>query len=131
MLNMHMHPAHYNASGNSNDVVLEINAFAKMSRLKLLQLCHVQLNGCYEEFPKGLRWLCWFKSHLQFLPNDFPMKSLVGLEMCYSSLRQVWEKSEVCYLIEVVSIFSPIFIFYFPEHRVYICNLILSFFLHS
>ncbi|KAL6289942.1 hypothetical protein ACE6H2_007452 [Prunus campanulata] len=75
----------------SNMVVFETNAFRRMVKLKLLQLSFVQLNGCYEEFPKGLRWLYWLKFPLDSMPSDFLLESLVVLEMPYSSLRQIWK----------------------------------------
>ncbi|CAL2241118.1 unnamed protein product [Prunus armeniaca] len=75
----------------SNMVVFETNAFRRMVKLKLLQLSFVQLNGCYEEFPKGLRWLYWLKFPLDSIPSDFLLESLVVLEMPYGSLRQIWK----------------------------------------
>ncbi|KAK9944479.1 hypothetical protein M0R45_010045 [Rubus argutus] len=89
VLNMQMHPA-YTPSRNSCKVVLETNAFTGMHKLRLLQLSHVQLSGCYKEFPTGLRWMRWLKFPLPSLPSYFPLESLVVLEMCHSSLRQVW-----------------------------------------
>ncbi|PRQ25290.1 putative leucine-rich repeat domain, L domain-containing protein [Rosa chinensis] len=87
---MQMYP-----SRNSSKVVLETNAFTRMHKLRLLQLSHVQLSGRYEEFPAGLRWLCWIKFPLASLPTDFPLESLVALEMCYSSLRRLWRGTKV------------------------------------
>ncbi|KAK9944487.1 hypothetical protein M0R45_010051 [Rubus argutus] len=89
VLNIQMHPV-YTRSRNSSKVVLETNAFTSMHKLRLLQLSHVQLTGCYKEFPTGLRWMCWLKFPLPSIPSDFPLESLVVLEMCHSSLRQVW-----------------------------------------
>ncbi|XP_021822540.1 disease resistance protein RPP5-like [Prunus avium] len=60
-----------------------------MRELKLLHLSHVQLNGSYAEFCTGLRWLCWTKFPLDSIPTEFSLRSLVVLEMRYSSLRQV------------------------------------------
>ncbi|KAK9911050.1 hypothetical protein M0R45_034974 [Rubus argutus] len=75
---------------NINEIVLETNAFARMHKLRLLRLSHLQLTGCYEEFPRGLRWLCWIAFPLDSIPIDFPLENLVVLEMQYSSLRQIW-----------------------------------------
>ena len=80
---------------NSNEIVLEINALARMYELRLLQLCYVQLSGSYEEFPKRLRWLCWRGFPLESIPSDFPVESLVALDMRYSSLKQVWRGTKV------------------------------------
>ncbi|KAL6289853.1 hypothetical protein ACE6H2_007363 [Prunus campanulata] len=87
VFDLHMLPT--NILINSNEIVLETNAFAKMRELKLLHLSHVQLNGSYAEFCTGLRWLSWTKFPLDSIPTEFSLRSLVVLEMRYSSLRQV------------------------------------------
>ncbi|XP_008232441.2 PREDICTED: TMV resistance protein N-like [Prunus mume] len=89
VLDMHMLPR--NSGINSMEIVLETNAFARMHELKLLHLSHVQLNGSYAEFCTGLRLLCWNKFPLDSIPTDFPLGSLVVLEMQYSGLRQVFK----------------------------------------
>ncbi|CAL9006552.1 unnamed protein product, partial [Prunus brigantina] len=89
VLDMHMLPR--NSGINSMEIVLETNAFARMHELKLLHLSHVQLNGSYAEFCTRLRWLCWNKFPLDSIPTDFPLGSLVVLEMQYSGLRQVFK----------------------------------------
>ncbi|XP_034203698.1 disease resistance protein RUN1-like [Prunus dulcis] len=86
VLNMHMCPAI-----NSNEKVLETNAFSRMRELKLLHLSHVQLDGSYAEFCTELRWLCWTKFPLDSIPVDFPLESVIILEMQYSGLRQVFK----------------------------------------
>ncbi|VVA26651.1 PREDICTED: TMV resistance [Prunus dulcis] len=91
VLNMGMHPAYCTPSRNSNEVTLETDAFASMHKLRLLQLSHVRLIGRYKEFPTKLRWLYWNEFPFDYLPNDLTLESLVVLEMCYSSLRQVWK----------------------------------------
>ncbi|KAL6289850.1 hypothetical protein ACE6H2_007360 [Prunus campanulata] len=89
VLDMHMRPR--NSHINSTEIVLETNAFARMHELKLLHLSHVQLDGSYAEFCTGLRWLCWNKFPLDSIPTDFPLGSLIVLEMQYSGLRQVFK----------------------------------------
>ncbi|XP_070680737.1 disease resistance protein RPV1-like isoform X1 [Malus domestica] len=89
VLNMHMHLAHNPI--NTNETVLETNAFEKMRKLQLLHLSHVRLDGCYADFPTGLRWLCWLQFPLDSTPIGFPLGCLIVLEMQYSSLRQVWK----------------------------------------
>lgn len=104
-----MHPA-YTLSRNSNEVVLETSAFMRMHKLRLLQLIHVQLNGSFQEFPTEIRWLCWHGFPFNSLPNDFPSESLVVLEVCYSSLKQVWEGEKVCHPREYISLLSLVLI---------------------
>ena len=91
------------ANKNSNEVVLEVDAFAGMSNLQLLQISDVQLRGNCKNFPKGLRWLYWSQCPLQSTPNDFPFDKLVALQMPYSSLRNVFNGVKVCFLIHLFS----------------------------
>lgn len=93
---MQKHPE-YSSTRNSNQVVFETGAFSMMHKLRLLQLTYIELNGSYEEFPTSLRWLCWHKFLKGSIPSDFSLKNLVVLEMCYSSMRQVWTGTKVCY----------------------------------
>ncbi|KAM1027777.1 hypothetical protein FF1_040473 [Malus domestica] len=100
-LNMHLvdHP-----SRKSNMVVLETKAFKRMVKLRLLQLSYVQLNGCYEEFPNGLRWLYWLKFPLDSIPSDLLLESLVVLEMHYSSLRQIWKGTKYLPALKILDL---------------------------
>ncbi|CAL2279992.1 unnamed protein product [Prunus armeniaca] len=104
-LNMHTHPEVDIPSRSSKEPVgLETNAFARMHKLKLLQLGPVQLNGCYEEFPKGLRWLCWLEFPLDSLPSNFPLERLVVLEICSGSLRQVWKGTKYLPSLKILNL---------------------------
>ncbi|THG21559.1 hypothetical protein TEA_018148 [Camellia sinensis var. sinensis] len=76
---------------NSYKIALEVDAFARMHKLKLLQLKNLQVNGSFENFPKGLRWLCWHGFSFNSICDDFPLDNLVVLEMPYSNLQKVWE----------------------------------------
>ncbi|XP_050160138.1 disease resistance protein RUN1-like isoform X20 [Malus sylvestris] len=87
VLDMRNHSA--NSPINTNEIVLETNAFARMCNLQLLHLSNVRLDGCYADFPTGLRWLCWLEFPLDSVPIDFPLENVIVLEMQYSSLRQV------------------------------------------
>ncbi|KAI8023825.1 Disease resistance-like protein DSC1, partial [Camellia lanceoleosa] len=72
----------------SDEAVLETDAFSPMLKLRILQLYNVPLSGGYDEFPKKLRWLCWHGFPLTFIPNDFPLENMVVLDLPHSSLRQ-------------------------------------------
>lgn len=79
----------------SKDVDMETQAFAKMNRLKLLQLDYVRLKGGFKDFPKRLRWLRWHGFCMQSFPVDFEINELVVLDMRNSKLKQVWKDTEV------------------------------------
>ncbi|TYI91339.1 hypothetical protein E1A91_D03G185200v1, partial [Gossypium mustelinum] len=78
----------------SNDVDMETQAFAKMKRLKQLQLDYVRLKGDFKDFPKRLRWLRWRGFCMQSFPVDFDINELVVLDMRNSKLKQVWKDTE-------------------------------------
>ncbi|KAL7205527.1 hypothetical protein ACSBR2_018460 [Camellia fascicularis] len=64
-------------------------------------LYSVQLIGGYENFPKKLRWLHWHGFPLKFIPNDFPLESLVVLDMRNSSLAQLWKGTKMLRLLKI------------------------------
>jgi hypothetical protein len=77
------------------DVHFKTEAFAKMKNLRLLQINGVNLSGSYKHLSDGLRWLCWHKCPLKFLPTNFHLESLVILDMQNSNLKQVWKEIKV------------------------------------
>ncbi|XP_050142697.1 disease resistance protein RUN1-like isoform X1 [Malus sylvestris] len=102
VLDMRMHPA--NSPINTNETALETNAFERMRKLQLLHLSHVRLDGCYADFPTGLRWLCWLEFPLDSIPIDFPLKYLVVLEMQHSSLRQVYKGTKFLPSLKILDV---------------------------
>ncbi|CAL9006543.1 unnamed protein product, partial [Prunus brigantina] len=102
VLDMHMLPTQ--SLINSNEEVIETNAFARMPELKLLHLSHVQLDGCYAEFCTGIRWMCWLKFSLDYIPFDFPLGSLIVLEMQCSGLRQICEGTKRLPLLKILDL---------------------------
>ncbi|XP_058216413.1 disease resistance protein RPV1-like [Rhododendron vialii] len=104
--------SHLEDQKNSNLVALEADAFARMNKLKLLQLNCVQISGPYKKFPKGLRWLCWREFPLKSIPSDFPLESLVALDMQYSRLKNVWEGTKFLWFLKILNLshsYSPTF----------------------
>ncbi|CAL5401874.1 unnamed protein product [Camellia sinensis] len=92
------------AIGNSNQLTLEVDAFARMHKLKLLQLNYVQISGSLKIFPKGLRWLCWHGFPFKFIPCDFPLESLIVLDMSYSSLQKIWEGDKLLKSLKILDL---------------------------
>ncbi|KAL7205661.1 hypothetical protein ACSBR2_018563 [Camellia fascicularis] len=89
---------------NLNELDLKTDAFARMHKLRLLQLNYVQLSGNYGEFLKGLRWLCWCGFPSKFHPIDFPLESLVALDLCYNSLERVWNGTKFLGLLKTLNL---------------------------
>ncbi|KAL7257871.1 hypothetical protein ACSBR1_004062 [Camellia fascicularis] len=91
------------ALGNSNQIPLEVDAFVRMHKLKLLQLKYIQISGSFENFPKGLRWLCWHGFPFKSIPHDFPLENLIVLDMSYSRLQITWKGAK---LLESLKVFD-------------------------
>lgn len=82
---------------STDQLDLKTDAFARMQKLRLLQLNHVQLTGGYEEFPKQLKWLCWHGFSQSRIPYNFPLENVVAIDMRHSKLSHVWKRAKVCY----------------------------------
>ncbi|XP_058188497.1 TMV resistance protein N-like isoform X3 [Rhododendron vialii] len=88
----------------ANEAGLKTDAIARMHELRLLLLHYVKLTGCYKEFPKKLKLVYWRGFPLKSIPNDFPLESLVALEMRNSSLKQVWSGTKVLKLLRFLNL---------------------------
>ncbi|XP_016650361.1 PREDICTED: TMV resistance protein N-like isoform X1 [Prunus mume] len=65
-------------------------AFSKMFNLRLLKLHNVHLPKRLRCLPNSLRFLKWKGFPLNSLPLDFEPSNLVELNMCHSSIEQLW-----------------------------------------
>ncbi|CAL5380077.1 unnamed protein product [Camellia sinensis] len=88
----------------SNEADLKTDAFAKMHEIRILQFHYVKLTGCYKELPKKLKWVYWCGFPLKYIPDDFALESLVALELCNSSLKQVWRGTKVLRLLRFLNL---------------------------
>nr|DAD46088.1 TPA_asm: hypothetical protein HUJ06_004318 [Nelumbo nucifera] len=79
----------------SNDLYLSTEAFAKMPKLRLLQLNNVHLRGSYGNFSRELRWLCWHGFPLECIPTDFHIENLLALDLQHSNITQVWKENKL------------------------------------
>uniref|UniRef100_A0A7N1A4M4 TIR domain-containing protein n=1 Tax=Kalanchoe fedtschenkoi TaxID=63787 RepID=A0A7N1A4M4_KALFE len=69
---------------------IKTEAFTKMSNLDLLLLDNVQLDGGFEDFPKGIKWLLWLGCPLKEVPMNFDFDELVVFDMQKSCLVHAW-----------------------------------------
>ena len=82
-------------------------SFAMMKNLSLLKIysdyefasmrehSKVKLSKDFEFSSYELRYLYWQGYPLESLPSSFYAEDLVELDMCYSSLKQLWESDMV------------------------------------
>ncbi|CAL5340864.1 unnamed protein product [Camellia sinensis] len=92
------------ALGNSNQIPLEVDAFSRMHKLKLLQLKYIQINGSFENFPEGLRWLCWHGFPFKSIPHDFRLEELIVLDMRNSTLQITWKGAKLLESLKVLDL---------------------------
>jgi len=76
-------------------------AFEKMTKLRLLQLAGVQLDGSFEYLSRNLRWLSWNGFPLSCIPTNFYQGNLVSIELENSNINVVWKETQVLILILV------------------------------
>ncbi|XP_028091613.1 disease resistance protein RPS4B-like [Camellia sinensis] len=100
---------------NSDKIALEVDAFARMHKLKLLQLKNLQVNGRFENFSKGLRWLCWHGFSFNSICDDFPLDNLVVLDMQYSNLQKVWEGTKFLESLKILDLSHSHCLFETPD----------------
>ncbi|XP_058756853.1 disease resistance protein RPV1-like [Vicia villosa] len=70
------------------------NAFKKMTRLRLLQLAGVQLDGDFEYLSRNLRWLSWNGFPLTCIPSRFYQGNLVSIELENSNIKYLWKETQ-------------------------------------
>ncbi|KAI9104373.1 hypothetical protein K1719_022945 [Acacia pycnantha] len=88
----------------NNSVTLSTKAFQKINRLCLLNFSHVQLNGDYAYLSKELRWFCWHGFLLENLPTNFNLEKIVVIDLKWSNLTKVWEKSRVLESLKILNL---------------------------
>ncbi|XP_040367525.1 disease resistance protein RUN1 isoform X2 [Rosa chinensis] len=79
-------------------------AFAKMKRLRFLELSFVELTGGYKYLPNKLRWLHWTGFPLEFIPKEFSLGEAVAIYLGGSNLRYVWEDSGVLAKLKILDL---------------------------
>ncbi|KAK4370986.1 hypothetical protein RND71_010461 [Anisodus tanguticus] len=91
-------------SETSNGVQFEIDAFSRMQKLRILQLTETKFTGSYKWFPKSLQLLRWRGFFLKSIPKDFPLESLVALDMRRSRLQLAWEGTRMLKLLKILNL---------------------------
>lgn len=61
----------------------------------MLKLDNVQLTGDYGYLSTNLRWLYWNGFPLESMPINFNLEKVAAIDIKWSNLTRVWEKSQV------------------------------------
>ena len=90
----------------NNTLSISAEAFKEMKRLYLLQLNHVQLTGDYKYVSTELRWLCWHGFTLENMPMNLCLQKIVAIDLKWSNLTKVWDKSQVSTTNHLVKLYN-------------------------
>ncbi|KAM7469122.1 hypothetical protein LguiA_007305 [Lonicera macranthoides] len=79
--------------GHKPEYTIEMGtkAFRKMTKLRLLEIHDACIPKGPDYLPDELRWIDWDKYPSNYLPAMFEADVLVGLRLCCSRLKQLWE----------------------------------------
>ncbi|KEH29032.1 disease resistance protein (TIR-NBS-LRR class) [Medicago truncatula] len=83
---------------------LETKAFKKMNKLRLLRLAGVKLKGDFKYLSRDLKWLYWHGFQESYAPAEFQQESLVVVELKYSKLKQIWNKSQILQNLKILNL---------------------------
>ncbi|AEE30789.1 transmembrane receptors / ATP binding protein [Arabidopsis thaliana] len=73
----------------SSEITIPVESFAPMTKLRLLQINNVELEGNLKLLPSELKWIQWKGCPLENLPPDFLARQLSVLDLSESGIRQV------------------------------------------
>ncbi|KAK9205176.1 hypothetical protein WN943_015443 [Citrus x changshan-huyou] len=66
-------------------------AFSKMTNLRLLKICNLQLRQGLECLSNKLRLLDWHQYPWKSLPSNLQLDKTVEFKMCYSCVEELWK----------------------------------------
>ncbi|XP_058756858.1 disease resistance protein RUN1-like [Vicia villosa] len=79
-------------------------AFKKMTKLRLLQLAGVKLDGDFEYLSKNLRWLSWNGFPLTHIPTNFCRENLVFIELENSNVQRMWKDPQMMGNLKILNL---------------------------
>ena len=72
------------------ETIISTKPIETMSKLRLLQINHVNLRGKFNSLPAELKWLQWKGCPLNTLPSDFHAPQLAVLDLSESKIERLW-----------------------------------------
>ncbi|XP_024004361.1 disease resistance protein TAO1 isoform X2 [Eutrema salsugineum] len=73
----------------SSGITIPVESFVPMTKLRLLQINNVELEGNLKLLPSELRWIQWKGCPLENLPPDFLARQLAVLDLSESRIRNI------------------------------------------
>ncbi|CAA7036158.1 unnamed protein product [Microthlaspi erraticum] len=73
----------------SSEITIPVDPFVRMTKLRLLQINHVELEGSLSLLPSELKWLQWRGCPLKDVPPVFLAGQIAVLDLSESAIRRV------------------------------------------
>lgn len=74
----------------AKEIVISTKPFEMMTKLRLLQVNNVNLQGKLKFLPDELKWLQWKGCPLNTLSSDFCPQQLAILDLSESKVKHLW-----------------------------------------
>ncbi|CAK8536009.1 unnamed protein product [Lathyrus sativus] len=88
----------------ANAKCFSTKAFKKMTRLRLLQLAGVKLDGDFEYLSRDLRWLSWNEFPLTCMPTNLYRGELVSIELENSNVNILWKEVQMMGNLKILNL---------------------------
>ncbi|KAJ6861045.1 TMV resistance protein N-like [Populus alba x Populus x berolinensis] len=92
-----------------------MEAFSKMSKLRLLKINNVQLSEGPEDLSNKLRFLEWHSYPLKSLPTGLQVDELVELHMANSRIEQLWYGSKSAVNLKIINLSNSLNLIKTPD----------------
>nr|ABF81437.1 TIR-NBS-LRR-TIR type disease resistance protein [Populus trichocarpa] len=92
-----------------------IEAFSKMSRLRLLKINNVQLSEGPEDLSNKLQFLEWHSYPSKSLPVGLQVDQLVELHMANSNLEQLWYGCKSAVNLKIINLSNSLYLTKTPD----------------
>ncbi|XP_024954080.2 TMV resistance protein N-like [Citrus sinensis] len=79
-------------------------AFSKMTNLRLLKICNLQLPQGLEYLSNKLRLLDWHQYPWKSLPSDLQLDKIVEFKMCYNCVEELWKGTKPLNVLKVMKL---------------------------
>lgn len=73
----------------SSEITIPVEPFVPMTKLRLLQINHVELAGNLERLPSELKWIQWRGCPLKEVPLNLLARQLAVLDLAESAIRRI------------------------------------------
>ncbi|CAN6686784.1 unnamed protein product [Malus baccata var. baccata] len=78
----------------------DLEAFSTMHNLRFLQIHNLRMTQGPKKLSNALKFLEWSGYPSKFLPREFELQQLCEVNLCHSSIGQLWNRTKDCRSLE-------------------------------